>query len=332
MKHNIVISSRIRLARNLSGIPFRSKMTEEQQNQLKQSVKDAIKEDRAHTYNYLDMQNVSNIQAGSMVEDHLISLEFANHRNGAGLLLSRTKDISVMINEEDHLRMQAIGKGYCLQELYKKLDTLDDILDEKLHFAFSEQYGYLTACPSNLGTALRASVMIHLPALTKQGLMNNIVQAVTRLGMTVRGLYGEGTQPGGAIYQISNQVTLGITEQETLERLDDIISQIADAEEKARKKLQKELSVQDEIFRSLGTLRYARVLSSMEFINHSSNVRMGVEMGLIPFQTEQLDALFNKVQPYNLMLTGGENLDVQQRDVRRADLVREAYDDIFKQE
>ena len=269
------------------------------------------------------MEQLTTIQAGSMVEDHLISVDFANAKEGGGLLLDRKNNISIMINEEDHLRIQVTGKGERLNALYAVANKLDDELDEQLGFAFDEDRGYLTQCPTNLGTGLRASVMMHLPALSESGLINKVINTVSQVGLTVRGMYGEGSQPTGGIYQVSNRVTLGVTEQDILERLFDVVGQIAKNEAVLREKMLENISVKDRIFRAYGVLSEARILSSQEFMRLMSDVRLGVEGGLINLDPVALDELSISVQPYTLMLFGGENMQVGQRDIKRADMVRE---------
>ena len=239
-----MISSRIRLARNIKGIPFTGRMTVEQKKAVCTKVKEVASAIPGYKFDYIDMENVTAIQAGSMVEEHLISVEFANNREGEGLLLDRKHNVSVMINEEDHLRIQVLGRGEKLATLYETASEIDDALDEKLHFAFSEKLGYLTHCPTNLGTGLRASVMMHLPALHESGLINKIINTVSQVGLTVRGMYGEGSEPAGCVYQVSNQITLGISEKDTIERLEDIVRQIARNEAALREKMLENISIE----------------------------------------------------------------------------------------
>ena len=243
-----MISSRIRLARNIKGIPFTGRMTVEQKKAVCTKVKEVASAIPGYKFDYIDMENVTAIQAGSMVEEHLISVEFANNREGEGLLLDRKHNVSVMINEEDHLRIQVLGRGEKLATLYETASEIDDALDEKLHFAFSEKLGYLTHCPTNLGTGLRASVMMHLPALHESGLINKIINTVSQVGLTVRGMYGEGSEPAGCVYQVSNQITLGISEKDTIERLEDIVRQIARNEAALREKMLENISIEDRVF------------------------------------------------------------------------------------
>lgn len=318
-----MISSRIRLARNIKGIPFTGRMTVEQKKAVCTKVKEVASAIPGYKYDYIDMENVTAIQAGSMVEEHLISVEFANNREGEGLLLDRKHNVSVMINEEDHLRIQVLGRGEKLATLYETASEIDDALDEKLHFAFSEKLGYLTHCPTNLGTGLRASVMMHLPALHESGLINKIINTVSQVGLTVRGMYGEGSEPAGCVYQVSNQITLGISEKDTIERLEDIVRQIARNEAALREKMLENISIEDRVFRSYGIAREARIMSSQEFMKLMSDIRLGIEGGLLNLDTKVLDELCIKVQPYTLMLYGGEGMEIRQRDIKRAEIVRD---------
>ena len=318
-----MISSRIRLARNIKGIPFTGRMTVEQKKAVCTKVKEVASAIPGYKFDYIDMENVTAIQAGSVVEEHLISVEFANNREGEGLLLDRKHNVSVMINEEDHLRIQVLGRGEKLATLYETASEIDDALDEKLHFAFSEKLGYLTHCPTNLGTGLRASVMMHLPALHESGLINKIINTVSQVGLTVRGMYGEGSEPAGCVYQVSNQITLGISEKDTIERLEDIVRQIARNEAALREKMLENISIEDRVFRSYGIAREARIMSSQEFMKLMSDIRLGIEGGLLNLDTKVLDELCIKVQPYTLMLYGGEGMEIRQRDIKRAEIVRD---------
>ena len=308
-----MISSRIRLARNIKGIPFTGRMTVEQKKAVCTKVKEVASAIPGYKFDYIDMENVTAIQAGSMVEEHLISVEFANNREGEGLLLDRKHNVSVMINEEDHLRIQVLGRGEKLATLYETASEIDDALDEKLHFAFSEKLGYLTHCPTNLGTGLRASVMMHLPALHESGLINKIINTVSQVGLTVRGMYGEGSEPAGCVYQVSNQITLGISEKDTIERLEDIVRQIARNEAALREKMLENISIEDRVFRSYGIAREARIMSSQEFMKLMSDIRLGIEGGLLNLDTKVLDELCIKVQPYTLMLYGGEGMEIRDK-------------------
>lgn len=319
---NMVVSSRIRLARNLKKYPFPSRLTDKIAGEMKEELHGLLADYPEESFDFLDMKNVSSVQAGAMMEEHLISPEFTKSGERSALLLGRNKRLSVMINEEDHLRIQAMAPGSCLEELYDAINTLDDYIDGKVEYAFSEKYGYLTACPTNLGTGIRASVMLHLPALTRRGLMDRVINSVSQVGITVRGLYGEGTQAGACLYQVSNSVSLGMSEKETVELLDRIVAQICDSEKTAREHLYSELRTQDDLFRSYGILKECRMLTSAEFRALYSKVRLATELNLLNLDLSDLDRLFIECQPYNLMLTGEVQSDGE-RDQRRATLVRE---------
>lgn len=318
----MVVSSRIRLARNLKKYPFPSRLSADAAREMKLELHDLLKDYPGESFDFLDRKNLTSVQAGAMMEEHLISPEFARDGEKSALLLGRGKTLSVMINEEDHLRIQAMGSGSCLEELYGQINALDDFIDGKVEYAFSEKYGYLTSCPTNLGTGIRASVMLHLPALTRRGLMERVIHAVSQVGITVRGLYGEGTQAGACLYQVSNTYSLGISESETVALLSRIVAQICDSEKKARENQFPDLRAQDELFRAYGILKECRMLTSAEFRNLYSKVRLAAEEGLLELDVPALDRLFIECQPYNLMLIG-ESESESERDFRRAALVRE---------
>lgn len=317
----MIVSSRIRLARNLKKYSFPSRLSVDAAREMKGELHGLLKEYPQESFDFLEMKNVSSVQAGAMVEEHLISPEFSRGNEKSALLLGKKKTLSVMINEEDHLRIQAMGEGDCLEDLYEKINALDDYIDQRVEYAFSEKYGYLTSCPTNLGTGMRASVMLHLPALTRRGLMDRVINSVSQVGITVRGLYGEGTQADACLYQVSNSLCLGISEQETVELLTRIVLQICESETKAREQLFPDLRAQDELYRAYGILKECRMLTSAEFRKLYSKVRLGAELGYFPLDVQALDGLFVECQPYNLMLTG-ENQSESERDQRRAALVR----------
>lgn len=317
----MVVSSRIRLARNLKKYPFPSRLTDKTAKEMKEELHGLLSDYPHQSFDFLDMKNVTSVQAGAMMEEHLISPEFSKTSERSALFLGRNKRLCVMMNEEDHLRIQAIAPGSCLEELYEEINALDDYIDQKVEYAFSEKYGYLTACPTNLGTGIRVSVMLHLPALTRRGLMDRVIHSVSQVGITVRGLYGEGTQAGACLYQVSNSVSLGMDEKETVALLNRIVAQICDSEKVAREHLYSELRTQDDLFRSYGILKECRMLTSAEFRALYSKVRLGAELGLLELNLSDLDRLFMECQPYNLMLTGEVSSD-SERDIRRAALVR----------
>lgn len=320
---DVVISTRIRLARNLSDRAFPNSLTPQQRSEIAESFHQVSQELPAEL-EYLDMTQMPSYCPAALVERHLISPAFARCEQGSALLLSPDESISLMINEEDHLRLQVMCPGLDLDEAFRLADELDTALDNKLHFAFDDRLGYLTQCPTNLGTAMRASLMMHLPALQERGALAQLANTVSKLGLTIRGLYGEGSQSEGAIYQLSNQVTLGISESAAIENLKGIAAQIIREERNARQKLAESPAFEDRIWRSLGILRTARLLSNNEFMSLISHVRTGVALQLFD-QPDQsvLIGLMNDVQPACLMLNAGKELDASERDALRARIVRE---------
>lgn len=326
---DIVISSRIRLARNLQSMPFPIRMNEQQKQEVrnkivqltKQSLNEALK-----GLTYIDMEQVDKIEAVSMVENHLVSPDFISHTKGKGLLVSKDNCVAVMINEEDHLRIQVMKEGMDLETVYLLADQLDTAFNEMLQFAFDSELGYLTQCPTNLGTGMRASLMLHLPALQKNGIIKRLANNLSKLGLTLRGTYGEGTESVGALYQLSNQVTLGLSEREAIENLERIVMQLVEEERHTRKNLMANIQEQDLVARSLGVLKSAKVLSSEEFIQFISNVRFGIAAGLIQgISYDTVNRLMISTQPATMMTLKGKQLTQQERDRIRADMVTEAF-------
>ena len=325
---DVVISTRIRLARNLNNHPFPSSMTEEQRRDVCQCVWDAVQARCAHAgeFVYKDMENLPQREALSMVERHLISPNFAKGQSGSALLLTQDESISLMVMEEDHIRLQVMRPGLMLDEAYSMADMLDTALDEQLHFAFDDRLGYLTQCPTNLGTGMRASLMLHLPALEEKGVLNQLAKTVSKLGLTIRGMYGEGSGSKGAIYQLSNQVTLGISEKAAIDNLKGIADQIIREERNARKVLCENIQFQDRIWRSLGILSYARTLTNEECMDLISHVLVGRSCEIVSTPAlEDIYTLMNDVQPAMLMMAAGENLEPEKRDILRAQLVRHVF-------
>lgn len=317
----VVISTRVRFARNLADTPFTGRMNGEEKEKILERVFSAFPED----YEKLRLDQMQPISVRAMVEKHLISPEFASKEGPRGLVINQDNSTSVMVLEEDHIRIQCLKPGLQLKECLEEATGVDRLLEGQMEFAFDEQLGYLTHCPTNLGTGMRASVMLHLPALSQSGLMGALIENVSKLGLTFRGLYGEGTQAKGCLYQLSNQVTLGITEEETVEKLGDIAARMIEQELGLRKRFleQNENGVLDSIWRAYGVLKYAHSLSSDEFMSLMSNVRMGAAMGLIGNLTlPQVDALVIAAGPANLMEQLGD-MRPDQRDAARAKLVRE---------
>lgn len=324
---DVIISTRIRLARNLADYPFPCKLDVAKRKEIAQKVKLAVENSNsyiAHEFDYIDMGKISDIQASSLVERHLISPNFTIDRQGKALLLTKDESISIMINEEDHLRIQVMTEGLNLQQAYDTADQIDTLLDNTLHFAFDKKLGYLTQCPTNLGTGMRASAMLHLPALQGIKAVERLEDNLSKIGLTLRGTFGEGTQARAGLYQLSNQVTLGLSEQTAIDNLKNVAMQIVSQEHSARQSLLENVEADDYISRSLGTLKYAKILSSDECINLLSAVRLGVAQGLIKdISLDTINGLMVDMQPSTLMESQSEELSPQQRDILRGKTVKE---------
>ena len=322
---NVVITTRVRLARNLKNYPFPCKLSAQGREEVIEKVRDAVKNSNsvlADDFSFIKMSEVDPRRSVSLVEKRLVSPEFISDNTGRALLLSSDESLSIMINEADHIRLQVITKGLSLEQAYDTADKLDTLLDENLDFAFDEKLGYLTQCPTNLGTGMRASVMLHLPALEKSRAISRIAGNLSKLGLTIRGAHGEGTEPKGALYQLSNQVTLGISEQAAIENLKNITLQLVAQEEQARERLCQSVDVQDTIARSMGILKYAKLISHDEALKLLSNVRLGAIAGLLDADVEAIDRLMTDVEPATLSVNAGKNLTPQERDTERAKLIQ----------
>lgn len=326
MSNDVVISTRIRLARNLKDFPFPCKLNSQGREKVIEKVRDDVKKSNspvASDFSFIKMSELTSSQSVSLVEKRLVSPEFISDTDGRALLISKDECFSIMINEEDHIRLQVITKGLSLEQAYDTADKLDTLLDENLDFAFDEKLGYLTQCPTNLGTGMRASVMLHLPALEKSRAINRIAGNLSKLGLTIRGAHGEGTEPKGALYQLSNQVTLGISEKAAIENLKNITEQLIAQENQARERLCSSIDIQDAISRSLGILRSALVISHDEALKLLSNVRLGiVSKQITDVSTETIDKLMLAVEPATLTVSLNKNLSAHDRDIERAKLIR----------
>lgn len=321
---DIAVSTRIRLARNLSGLPFPARMTPEQRKELNLKVKSAVLQSNtpfAKSLKYIDMADVPQTEIAAMVERHIISPEFAEENADRAIIISADESISIMIGEEDHVRIQVILGGLQLEKAYDTAEQLDSLLYNELHFAFGRSLGFLTECPTNLGTGLRASVMLHLPVTESNGEISSIAETVGKIGFTVRGMYGEGTKASASMYQVSNQITLGISEKNAIDNLKIITAQLIDKERKARNGLNK-IKLEDMCFRALGTLQNSRILSSKEMMDLLSRIKLGISMGII--KTDVLPIkLFIEGQPNMLMKKYGQ-LEPEERDIYRAAFIRDA--------
>ena len=328
----IVMSSRVRLARNVRGLAFPGWAKKPERVKALEAIRPAIEslpqlEDRFSE----SMDNFTPLDKQILVERHLISREHAAKSAGSGLVLNREETISVMINEEDHLRMQAFRPGLQIKQVWQAIDQMDTLLEKKLDYAFSPDYGYLTACPTNLGTGIRVSAMLHLPGLVLAEQINQIIQAVSKLNLAVRGLYGEGTEALGNVFQVSNQMTLGETEGDIVERLSKVLFQIIEHEENARASLleKKPKTVYNHIGRAYGILSNAHSISSKETMNLLSLMRLGVDLEMFPDASRGLvDELFIITQPAHLQRSHTDKLNADERDLLRADMLRQRLADV----
>jgi protein arginine kinase len=323
----IVMSSRVRLARNLRGIPFPGWAKKPDRVKALDLIRPAVESLAQLSSAFSEtMDNLSTLDKQILVERHLISREHAQKPAGSGLVLNKEESLCMMINEEDHLRMQALRPGLQLKQAWVSIDQIDSELERKLDYAFSPEWGYLTACPTNLGTGIRVSAMLHLPGLVLAEQINQIIQSVNKLGLAVRGLYGEGTEALGNVFQVSNQMTLGETEADIVERLNKVLLQIIEHEENARASLleKRPKVVFNHIGRAYGTLANAHSISSKETMNLLSLMRLGVDLEEFPGTERALiDELFVITQPAHLQKKYTEKLAAEERDFIRADMLRE---------
>lgn len=321
---NACVSTRVRIARNFEGIPFPNKLTTEQKLDVNKKTIDAIFNSNSSLKNQLkviDMNTLTDIEASSLVEKHLISIEFANNRKGKTLILSEDNSISIMLCEEDHIRIQVFKPGFNLDEAYDIANKIDTVLSENIKFAFDKKLGYLTACPTNLGTGLRASVMVHLPCLENSGKIDDLIHSVSKIGLTIRGLYGEGTESKASLYQISNQVTLGISEKSAIENLKSITKQIINNETSALNNFDKSV-LEDVIYKSVGLLSYARLLTEKELMLNISNIILGQRVGIIKnLKFSPVKAIF-ETQTSTLKLNNNSNKKIESL---RADIIRDMF-------
>ena len=330
----IVMSSRVRLARNVRDAAFPGWAKKPERVKILEMIRPAVESLPEMKGAFSEaMDNLGALDKQILVERHLISREHAAKSSGSGLVLNREESFCVMINEEDHLRMQALRPGLQLRQAWGAIDHLDSELEKKLDYAFDNELGYLTACPTNLGTGIRVSAMLHLPGLVLGEQINPIIQSVNKLGLAVRGLYGEGTEALGNVFQVSNQMTLGETETTIVERLEKVLAQIIEHEENARQTLleKKPKVVFNHIGRAYGILANAHSISSKETMNLLSLMRLGVDMGLFPGAERSLvDELFILTQPAHLQKQFSDKLSAEERDLLRADMVRERLKNVSR--
>lgn len=326
LDHDIVVSTRIRLARNLASFPFSNRASAHQKAEIEHFLRERLpKLEFEVKLEYHSLAPLSPLDRQFLVERQLISRELANTDGPRGVVLSGPETISIMVNEEDHLRLQALRSGMALDDAWQEIDRLDDAIEQKVNYAFSEEFGYLTACPTNVGTGMRASVMMHLPALVLNKEIEKVFRALQKINLAVRGLYGEGSRASGDFYQISNQVTLGKSEATILTDLRGVIPQIIQYERQAREALSRERRelLQDKVARAYGTLKSATMMTSEETMDLLSSVRLGVNLGLLDdLSIPQVNELFLHTQPAHLQKLMGASLDGEERNSARARYLR----------
>lgn len=326
---DVVFSTRIRLARNIKGFPFVSKYTKDDAMKIVEKIENVIPS-LGYGLKLIRLKDLDDITKLTLVEKHLISPEFAYNKGEIGaIVINDDENICIMINEEDHLRIQVLSSGLELENALNLAIEIDKKLEELIQYSYSDKYGFLTSCPTNVGTGLRASVMVHLPALSKTRNINKVLEVVNGFDMNIRGLYGEGSSAQGDIYQISNKQSLGISEEEIIKNLKIITDKIIEQEKLARKILtKKEIELEDKVYRAYGILVNSRKLSSEECSNLLSDVKLGTDMGIIKEMNDlKVKKLEVYTKPANLQKYLGQTLDSYDRDVKRAEVIKQIIKD-----
>lgn len=323
---DIVISSRVRLARNLADFPFCNRANEYEKREIEGLLRrctDGLLPDRE--LHYINVAKLGELDRQFLVERQLISREHATSEGARGVVFAPTEDVSLMFNEEDHLRLQVLRSGYSVRDCWDAIDNLDDSIEARVRYAFNDEFGYLTACPTNVGTGIRTSVMLHLPALAMTKQIDKVFRALQKIQLAVRGLYGEGSQASGDFYQISNNITLGKTELEIIGNIEAVVPQIIHYERTARQELMKQSrqTLHDRVSRAFGILQWAKTISSEETMHLLSSLRMGVNLALIEdLQIETVNDLFIHTQPAHLQKLERQTLSKEERNVARANYLR----------
>lgn len=317
---DVVISTRLRFARTIDGFKFPNIMKKEEKQALLNKINSSIDKKK---YDFLKIDDIDETTLGSLVEEHLISKELLNLTDSA-IIMNKDSSIVAMVNEEDHLRIQAFGSGFDIDKCYNNLCEFTDSLENNIKFAINDKYGYITACPSNVGAAMRVSVMLHLPALAKLGLLSKIIDEATSMGLSVRGLYGENTSGYGHIYQISNRQTLGLSDRDIINKTKAIVTAIISQERKARNVLKENsIHLSDEIYRALGLLKNARIMSDDEAFKLLSKVRLGVSMKIVDgVSLEKIQSLMINTKENTLKTVLKEDLSREEEDIKRAEYIR----------
>lgn len=322
---DVVISSRVRLARNIERYPFTTKCSQEDLTKILNEIKD-ITPSLGYGLKFIDLKDIDDITKISLVEKHIISPDFAMGKNTHGaILINDEENICMMINDEDHIKLQVFSSGQDLENLMNLIIEIDEKLGDAITYSYSKQFGFLTVSPTNVGTGMKASVMVHLPALTLTGNISKVLHIVNNFGMNIRGMYGEGTQSQGDIYQISNNQCLGLTEKEIIKNIKTIIDKVIEQERLARKYLTKNpLELEDRVYRSYGILRYATKLSADECKKLLSDVKLGTDLGIIKeLDDSKVNQLNLYTKPGNLQKYLGKQLDGYEREIKRAEVIKQ---------
>ncbi|BCN29845.1 protein arginine kinase [Anaeromicropila herbilytica] len=328
---DIIISSRVRLARNFSDYPFAAKLSDEKAKDLVREITDKFMGKKANEeseYFCCNLSNLSEVDKNAMVERHIVSPLLADKKQETGLILSDDESVSVMINEEDHLRIQSVTTGMDLEKVLKKANEIDDYITGNSHIAFDEKYGYLTSCPTNVGTGLRASYMCYLPGLSVAGLISSLTEELARYGVAIRGIYGEDSKSIGNLYQLSNEKTLGKTESDILEHLNEIMDQVIRQERKRREYLitNNYNELEEQIYRAYGVLSYTKQITSNECMSLLSDIKFGIDQGFINLNKElNIFKLMMDIQPANLQYKMGKSAGNSLRNRYRAEYMNQCF-------
>ncbi len=323
----VAVSSRVRIARNLSKYKFPQSMTSEEADLLTRDILQVMKSSD-DKYRFFSLGNLSSRDRVQFVEEHLISPTLLKSGQTGSFLLRDDKKVTIMLNEEDHIRVQVLSEGFNIDKAYEIASEVDDFIEKKVDYAFDEKFGYLTSCPTNVGTGLRASVMLHLPAITMTKHLDTMVDILTSIGLTLRGIYGEGSKGLGCLYQISNQTTIGIAEEDILIKLNKVIEQIISREEAVRKFLleHSRIDLEDRLFRSYGIITNNRKISSKEAMKHLSNIKLAFDLNLIEgFDGREIIQLMEEIQPGKLQAKLKVDLEKDKRDIERSKYIRSFF-------
>lgn len=329
---DVVISTRLRVARNISNYKFPLFSTMEEADEVTNNILNSVKENfHGDNYSFYRVRDLEKKQGQTYVEDHLISPFLIQHPDKSSFLVRDDGRVTIMINEEDHIRIQTLTPGLNFDEGWELCNEIDDKLEKNLEYAFDEKFGYLTTCPTNVGTGLRASVMLHLPCLSITGHIKSIIESLRKIGLAVRGVYGEGSNASGFLYQVSNQITLGESEEDIINKLNKVIKQLVSRERNTREWLIKnrKLELEDRVYRSRGILENSRIISSEEAINHLSNVKLGYEAAIFKDEKfKNIVSLMIDVRPFNIQKGQSTDMKDMERDTIRANRIRDFFENM----